>query len=147
MRLCTTIPWPDRATTCLAHGDHGLLWQIDERVLMIAIFLGLLLALDPAAYSTLVLALLLGTPVLSLIGSIGAALTVGVRRGGVLRLYVGGRLVAESASFNISRYDLAIDQPLKIGFGEQDYFTGRIEDVRLYRRALRDDEITALQRR
>ncbi len=34
--------------------------------------------------STLLLALLLGTPLLSLIGAIGAALTVGVRGGGVL---------------------------------------------------------------
>jgi heme exporter protein B len=36
------------------------------------------------AISTLLLALLLGTPLLSLIGAIGAALTVGVRGGGVL---------------------------------------------------------------
>ena len=36
------------------------------------------------AIVTLLLALLLGTPVLSLIGAIGAALTVGVRGGGVL---------------------------------------------------------------
>ena len=46
--------------------------------------LGMMLAIDPAAYPTLVVAMLLGTPVLSLIGSIGAALTVGIRRGGVL---------------------------------------------------------------
>ena len=71
----------------------------------------------------------------------------GMRRGGVLRLYVGGRLVAESTSFKSSRYDLTVDQSLKIGFGEQDYFTGRIEDVRLYRRALSEGEITALQKR
>jgi heme exporter protein B len=36
------------------------------------------------AIVTLILALLLGTPLLSLIGAIGAALTVGVRGGGVL---------------------------------------------------------------
>jgi heme exporter protein B len=36
------------------------------------------------AIVTLLLALLLGTPLLSLIGAIGAALTVGVRGGGVL---------------------------------------------------------------
>ena len=71
----------------------------------------------------------------------------GVRRGGVLRLYVGGRLVSESAPFKSARYDLTVDQSLKIGFGEQDYFPGRIEDVRLYRRALSEGEITALQKR
>ncbi len=46
--------------------------------------LGILLNLDASAYPVLVLSLLLGTPVLSMIGGIGAALTVGIRRGGVL---------------------------------------------------------------
>jgi heme exporter protein B len=40
--------------------------------------------LPAEAIATLLLALLLGTPLLSLIGAIGAALTVGVRGGGVL---------------------------------------------------------------
>ena len=46
--------------------------------------LGLQLGLDADAIGLLMLTLLLGTPVLSLIGSVGAALTVGVRGGGVL---------------------------------------------------------------
>jgi heme exporter protein B len=40
--------------------------------------------LAPGLYGVLVLSLLLGTPVLSLIGAIGAALTLGLRGGGVL---------------------------------------------------------------
>ncbi|MGD9951275.1 MAG: heme exporter protein CcmB [Burkholderiales bacterium] len=40
--------------------------------------------LDAALYGTLALSLLLGTPVLSYIGAIGAALTLGLRGGGVL---------------------------------------------------------------
>ncbi|MES2130662.1 MAG: heme exporter protein CcmB, partial [Pseudomonadota bacterium] len=40
--------------------------------------------LAPAASGVLFVSLLLGTPVLSLIGAIGAALTLGVRGGGVL---------------------------------------------------------------
>ena len=40
--------------------------------------------LDAGLYGVLALSLLLGTPVLSLIGGIGAALTLGVRGGGVL---------------------------------------------------------------
>ena len=52
------------------------------------VFIAPLLALqyDLAAglYGVLVLSLLLGTPVLSLIGAIGAALTLGLRGGGVL---------------------------------------------------------------
>jgi len=46
--------------------------------------LGLLMQLDGMAYLTLIAAMALGTPTLSLFGSIGAALTVGVKRGGVL---------------------------------------------------------------
>ncbi len=46
--------------------------------------LGLLLGLNGEEIQILTLTLLLGTPVLSLIGSIGAALTLGVRGGGVL---------------------------------------------------------------
>lgn len=46
--------------------------------------LGLMLNLAPSAYGPLFLSLLIGTPALSLIGAIGAALTVGVRRGGLL---------------------------------------------------------------
>lgn len=46
--------------------------------------LGFLLNLAPAAYGPLLLSLLLGTPALSIIGTFGAALTVGLRRGGLL---------------------------------------------------------------
>jgi heme exporter protein B len=47
-------------------------------------FLALLVNLDPAAIPVLVLGLLIGTPGLSLLGAIAAALTVGARRPGVL---------------------------------------------------------------
>lgn len=46
--------------------------------------LGLLLNLPPAAFGWLTLSLALGTPALSVIGTFGAALTVGLRRGGLL---------------------------------------------------------------
>jgi heme exporter protein B len=47
-------------------------------------FLALLLDLDAAAVPSLVFGLLLGTPALSLLGAIAAALTLGARRPGVL---------------------------------------------------------------
>jgi heme exporter protein B len=53
-------------------------------LLVIAPFLGVLLFLPNDAMFPLMVTLLLGTPVLSLIGAIGVALTVGLRRGGVL---------------------------------------------------------------
>lgn len=46
--------------------------------------LGFLLNLAPAAYPYLLASLALGTPALSMIGTFGAALTVGIRRGGLL---------------------------------------------------------------
>ncbi|MEW5755250.1 MAG: heme exporter protein CcmB [Pseudomonadota bacterium] len=53
-------------------------------LVLMAPLLGVLLGMESEAIGVMVLTLLLGTPVLSLIGSIGAALTLGVRGGGVL---------------------------------------------------------------
>jgi heme exporter protein B len=50
----------------------------------IAPLLALQYGLPPSLYGVLALSLLLGTPVLSMIGAIGAALTLGLRGGGVL---------------------------------------------------------------
>ncbi|MEM7566846.1 MAG: heme exporter protein CcmB [Pseudomonadota bacterium] len=47
-------------------------------------FLGLLLAIPGEASLAVMATLLVGTPALSLLGTVGAALTVGLRRGGVL---------------------------------------------------------------
>ena len=46
--------------------------------------LALMLGLPSACLPVLLLSLLLGTPVLSLLGAVGAALTVGLKRGGLL---------------------------------------------------------------
>ena len=53
-------------------------------LVLIAPVLGVQFDLPPKALVTLVCALLLGTPALSLIGAIGAALTLGLRGAGVL---------------------------------------------------------------
>jgi heme exporter protein B len=53
-------------------------------LVLLAPVLGIQFDLDAGALGILVVALLLGTPLLSLIGAIGAALTLGVRGGGVL---------------------------------------------------------------
>jgi len=53
-------------------------------LVLIAPLLALQYDLAPSLYGVLALSLLLGTPVLSLIGAIGAALTLGLRGGGVL---------------------------------------------------------------
>lgn len=51
---------------------------------LMAPVLGLLLNLEPAAIPVLALTLLIGTPAISFLGAIGAALTLTARRGGLL---------------------------------------------------------------
>jgi heme exporter protein B len=53
-------------------------------LVLIAPVLGVQFDLPPKALATLVASLLLGTPALSLIGGVGAGLTLGLRGGGVL---------------------------------------------------------------
>lgn len=67
------------AAKCLAHWiSTGL------PLVVISPLLGVLLELNGEAYGALLLAMAAGTPSLSLVGGIGAALTVSIRRGGVL---------------------------------------------------------------
>lgn len=55
-------------------------------LIVTAPLLGMLFDMSAAGIVTLCLSLLLGTPILSLLGSVGAALTLGLRSGGVLLL-------------------------------------------------------------
>jgi len=60
-------------------------WTLSGLPLVVAApLLGLLLHIDTAALPVLALSLLLGTPTLSLLGSVGAALTLGLRSAGML---------------------------------------------------------------
>jgi heme exporter protein B len=61
---------------------HWLLTGVP--LILISPVLALLLQLEANSYVALLLTLSLGTPVLSLMGAIGVALTVGLRKGGVL---------------------------------------------------------------
>ncbi len=53
-------------------------------MVLLAPLFGVMLALPTASLPVLALTLLLGTPVLSLLGAVGAALTVGLKSGGLL---------------------------------------------------------------
>ena len=80
---------------------HGLISGLP--LILAAPLLAVLLGLPQDVMGVLLLTLLLGTPVLSLIGAIGVALTVGLRRSGVLLsllvlpLYVPVLIFASSA--------------------------------------------------
>lgn len=69
---------------------------------------------------------------------------VGVRSGNKLKLYIEGKLATSSSEFNPADYDISNDKPFKIGFGQHDYFNGRISELRVYNRALTAKEIEAL---
>jgi heme exporter protein B len=80
-------------------------------LVLIAPLLGVLLYLPEQAQPVLLLSLLLGTPILSLVGAIGMGLTVGLRRGGsllsllILPLYVPvlifGAMAVHDAAFGL----------------------------------------------
>ena len=71
--------------------------------------LGLLMQLDGTAHLTLIAAMALGTPTLSLFGSIGAALTVGVKRGGILVSLLVIPLYIPVLIFGVGAVDAAAD--------------------------------------
>ena len=80
--LLACAPLPMEAAVSIKALAH---WLTTGLPLVIAApFFALLFNLPSAGYVPLVLSLLLGTPALSVIGTFGAALTVGIKRGGLL---------------------------------------------------------------
>ncbi len=77
--------------------------------------LGLLLNLDPAATGAVALTLLAGTPALTFIGLIGAALAVAVRRGGLLLAVLVLPLTIPVLIFGVSASNAAIVGPVPFG--------------------------------
>jgi heme exporter protein B len=80
--LLATAPVPLEAVLSIKALAH---WITTGLPLVIAApVLAVLLNLPPEGYIWLVVSLLVGTPALSVIGTFGAALTVGLKRGGLL---------------------------------------------------------------
>jgi heme exporter protein B len=63
---------------------------------------GLMLALDAKALGLVVLSLIAGTPALTLVGAIGAALTVSLRRGGLLMAVLALPLTIPALIFGVA---------------------------------------------
>lgn len=74
---------------------HPLTWLVSAKIcahwlltglpiLLVSPLLAVFLSLETNTFWALFLTLLIGTPILSLLGAIGVALTVGLRKGGVL---------------------------------------------------------------
>src|SRR5262245_12894455 len=77
--------------------------------------LGLLLNLDLAATGAVALTLLAGTPALTFIGLIGAALTVALRRGGLLLAVLVLPLTVPVLIFGVAASNAAIVGPVPFG--------------------------------
>ena len=80
--LIATAPLPLEAVVSVKALAHWLTTGLP--LVVAAPVLGILLNLPGAGYVWLVASLLVGTPALSVIGTFGAALTVGLKRGGLL---------------------------------------------------------------
>lgn len=77
--------------------------------------IGLLLDLDPPAQGTLVLTLLVGTPALTFIGLIGAAISVALRRGGLLLAVLVLPLTVPVLIFGVAAASAAVAGPVPFG--------------------------------
>ena len=80
--LLLTAPLPLEGALSVKALAHWLTTGLP--LVLAAPVLGVLLNLAPPGYLWLVVSLALGTPALSVIGCFGAALTVGIKRGGLL---------------------------------------------------------------
>jgi heme exporter protein B len=98
------------AAKALAH------WLTTGLPLVIAApLLGFLLNLDPTATGAVALTLLAGTPALTCIGLIGAALTVALRRGGLLIAVLVLPLTVPVLIFGVAASNAAIVGPIPFG--------------------------------
>lgn len=85
---------------------HWLLTGLPLTVL--APVLAVALGMDAVAYPVLIVALALGTPTLSLIGGLGAALTLGARRAGALLALLILPLYVPALIFGVAAVDAAL---------------------------------------
>ncbi len=82
LELLALIPLPLEFTVLAKVLAHWLTTGLP--LLVAAPLMGVMLNMDDAAYAPLMAAMALATPTISLIGAVGASLTLGARRGGVL---------------------------------------------------------------
>jgi heme exporter protein B len=80
-------------------------------IVIAAPILGLLLNLEPTAMAAVALTLLVGTPALTLIGGVGAALTAGLPRGGLLVTVLVLPLTVPVLIFGVLATQGAISEP------------------------------------
>ena len=106
LEILATGPLPLEAVAATKSLAHWLTTGVPLALLAPA--LGLLLNLQPDAYAVLVATMLIGTPAISFVGSIGAALTLRTRRGGLLLALLMLPLFVPTLIFGISAIGAAL---------------------------------------
>ena len=106
LEVLATGPLPLEAVAAAKSLAHWLTTGVPLTVL--APVLGLLLNLPPEGYAVLVGTMLAGTPAISFIGAIGAALTLRARRGGLLLGLLMLPLFVPTLTFGISAVGAAL---------------------------------------
>jgi hypothetical protein len=84
-------------------------------LLVVAPLLAVLLRMDEDGFLALVLSLLLGTPALGLVGSVGAGLVLGARRGGALLALLILPLFIPILIFGAAAVEAARNRPARSG--------------------------------
>jgi len=109
LELLASGPLPLEAVVATKALAHWLTTGIP--LALLAPLLGLLLNLELEAYPVLVATLLAGTPAISLIGAVGAALTLRARRGGLLLALLVLPLFVPTLIFGISAIAAVVTPP------------------------------------
>ena len=84
-------------------------------LIVAAPLIGLLLDIEAPAQSALALTLLVGTPALTFIGIIGAAIAVSLRRGGLLLAIIVLPLTVPVLIFSVAAANAAVTGPVPFG--------------------------------
>lgn len=107
MEQLLTLPFP---LAWMMLGKVAAHWLVTGLPLvLIAPVLGVTYHLPPDAIGTLMLSLLIGTPTLSLLGAVGAALTAGLRQAGVLLALMVAPLMLPVLMLGARATDLAVN--------------------------------------
>jgi heme exporter protein B len=107
LEVLSTGPLPLEAIAAVKSLAHWLTTGVPLAIL--APVLGLLLNLQPDAYAVLVATMLVGTPAISFVGGVGAALTLRTRRGGLLLALLMLPLFVPTLIFGISAIGAALN--------------------------------------
>jgi heme exporter protein B len=111
--LILMAPVPLELTVAVKAIAHWLTTGLP--LVVAAPLLGLLLNLDPKATGAVALTLLIGTPALTFIGLIGAALSVALRRGGLLLAVLVLPLTIPVLIFGVAASNAAVVGPMTFG--------------------------------